>query len=62
MNCTSEIMYDENSGYLHVADVTPWITGLPDGAALDMIVRDFGSQRDPAPRLIGLRASWSEGR
>lgn len=61
-DCTSEARAMEGDECLHVADVADWIAALPKGATLEGITRDFGSQRDPDERLVGLRARWSEGR
>ena len=41
-------------------EIRDWIINLPDGATLDPVLRDFGSQRGPELRLVGLKASWSE--
>ena len=35
-----------------------WLSHLPDGAELSAIIHDLGSQRDPIPTLVGLRATW----
>jgi hypothetical protein len=43
-------------------DLRAWLGDLPDGATLSAVIRDVGTQRDPEPRLIGLRATWSETR
>jgi hypothetical protein len=43
-------------------EVKAWIMQVPNGATVAPIIKDFGTQRDPDERLIGLRAEWSEGR
>lgn len=46
---------------LQAIDVRGWLlsSDIPDGAVITKIVRDFGTQRDPDVRLIGLRAEWA---
>ena len=42
--------------------LTDFIAGLPATATLAPITVDKGSQRDPWPILVGLRATWEEER
>lgn len=60
VDCKSSIEANEGRKVLLAADVREWLSELPDGAVLSTITRDFGNQRDPEVRLVGLRASWSE--
>ena len=43
-------------------DVHKWLANVPEGATIHAVIRDLGSQRDPEPTLVGLRATWSEVR
>lgn len=61
VDCRSEVRADSEH-YLLASEVRSWIMQLPNGATLAPIIKDFGTQRDPDERLIGLRAEWSEGR
>lgn len=60
IDCVSRLEADGD--YLHAKKVRDWVADLPDGAVITQIIRDFGNQRDPELRLVGLRASWSEQR
>lgn len=62
IDCRAEFTVDEPGDAVHVVRVRDWLSGLPDGAVLVAIMRDLGTQRDPRPTLIGLRATWSEQR
>lgn len=66
VECVSKIegavMSGDREGPVFSQNVREWLTNVPDGATITHIVRDFGNQRDPDVRLIGLRASWSETR
>lgn len=42
--------------------LTDFITNLPADAALAPITVEKGSQRDPWPVMVGLRATWEEER
>lgn len=60
VQCTAEFRADDQL----TADrpLTDWIRDLPPAAALSPITVDKGSQRDPWPVLVGLRATWTEER
>ena len=60
IDCTAKL--EAEGEYLHAIRVREFVDTLPDGAVITAIIKDFGSQRDPEPRLVGLRASWSEQR
>lgn len=59
--CTSEFRAE---GDALTADrmLTEWITCLPTHAVLAPTTVDKGSQRDPWPVMVGLRATWTEER
>lgn len=61
VECKSEVTA-EGGRNLHAHEVKAWLDSIPDGATLSQIIKDFGSQRDPDPVLVGLRAKWSETR
>lgn len=61
VECTSKIEVERHQR-LRAVDVRDWVAGLPEGAVLSAIQSDFGTQRDPEMRLMGLRAAWSEDR
>lgn len=56
----AELRAEDETLFAH--EVRAWLEKVPDGASLTPIIKDFGSQRDPDEKLIGLRASWSETR
>lgn len=60
IDCTARI--EAEGDYLHAIRVREFVASLPDGAVISAVIKDFGNQRDPEPRLVGLRASWSEER
>lgn len=43
-------------------ELEDFISGIPSGALLSPVIVDKGNQRDPWPVLVGLRATWEEGR
>lgn len=45
---------------LTVGDIRTMIAGVPDEALVSAIRIDKGTQRDPWPVLVGLRAAWEE--
>lgn len=61
VECSSEVR-GEAGDSLQAHEVKAWLEGVPNGARLIQIIKDFGSQRDPEPTLVGLRAKWSETR
>ncbi len=71
VRCTSEVTGERVEasrttravhGELDAGRAKAWLTGVPDDAALQAIMWDRGSQRDPEPYLHGLRAVWTEDR
>lgn len=61
VRCTSE--FRSNTPALTAsAKFVTWVHGLPASAALSPITVDKGTQRDPYPVLVGLRATWDEER
>jgi hypothetical protein len=61
VECRSEII-GEAGDYLQSHEVKAWLEGVPNGARITQIIKDFGTQRDPQETLVGLRAMWSEVR
>jgi hypothetical protein len=63
MNVECKSAFEASAGdYLLAHEILEWLEGVPPGAVISAIIKDFGSQRDPAPTLVGLRAKWSETR
>lgn len=62
VDCHAILEPDPEATLLLAKDARDFLAGLPDGAVIKAVTRDFGSQRDPDVRLVGLRASWSETR
>lgn len=60
VQCAAEFRADDQL----TADLslTSWVRDLPANAALSPITVDKGSQREPWPVLVGLRATWTEER
>lgn len=52
----------EPGDYLQADAVREWIRYVPDGAHIEAITREMGSQRDPYTSLVGLTAKWSDTR
>jgi hypothetical protein len=61
VQCSSQTE-TEPGDLLNAAAVKSWLEGVPDGAIVSAIIRERGTQRDPEPTLVGLRAAWSETR
>lgn len=61
VECTSTVtaVPDEQ---LTAHSVAVWSAALPGDAVLTQIIRDRGTQRDPWPVLVGLKATWKETR
>lgn len=62
VECNSSMSAETPGDYITAQAVRAWLEGIPNGAHIHAQMRDFGSQRDPEPRLVGLRATWSEVR
>lgn len=62
VECNSSMSAETPDSYITAEAVRSWLEGIPNGAHIHAQMRDFGSQRDPEPRLTGLRATWSEVR
>jgi hypothetical protein len=62
VECHSELRSEKGDDYLQAHEIRRWLESVPDGATISQIIRDMGSQRDPMPVLVGLRAKWSETR
>lgn len=60
--CTSEVRSDSGTERITAGEITAWIARLPKQALISAIEHDKGSQRDPWPVLVGLRATWTESR
>lgn len=52
----------EDSGQLTAVAVADLLRDVPPDARLFSIMHDKGTQRDPYPVLVGLRAVWTERR
>lgn len=62
MNVECKSRLEPGGDFVQAVEVKAWVADLPDGATIEAVSRDFGTQRDPDVRLVGLRASWSETR
>ena len=44
------------------AELSRWLEYVPPGASLKPVMKDFGSQRDPDYKFVGMVAQWVETR
>lgn len=61
VECSSSVTA-EPGDYLQAHQIRAWLPGIPDGASVEAITREYGSQRDPVTATVGLTAKWSEVR
>lgn len=61
VKCSAEFRTDGEQLTADLA-LVDFIRDLPADAVLQSIIHDKGSQRDPWPILVGLRATWEEAR
>lgn len=57
---TSEVRTQDGTGLRDL--LLDWLPNIPSAAAIDPLLRECGSQRDPYTVLVGLRATWQEQR
>lgn len=60
VKCVAEYRRDDAEQLVADRAFSDWVRDLPADAALAPIEIDKGSQRDPWPVLIGIRATWEE--
>ena len=62
VKCSAEYRLDGDEQLTADRAFSDWVADLPASATLSPITVDKGSQRDPWPVLVGLRATWEDER
>lgn len=62
VKCSAEVRNEGDEQLTADRSFSEWVRDLPADAKLSAISIDKGSQRDPWPVLVGLRATWEEER
>lgn len=62
IHCVSDGPKFKDRGFVRKGEIKDWYDSLPDDAILSPVMWDYGSQRDPDTRMIGLIAKWTETR